>query len=193
MVRFLSAFAALLFIAGCSAINELGSTESSSSAPSESTEVENLEIEDIEVESTEVEGTDAEVAAAENAEGEEEGINQKNVRLVVKDQTTAGQIVIEEVATARDGWVSIHQSNEDGGIELPDSLGQARVDAGDSEDVVVDLWEAPYPEEKLWVLLHIDSGDRGIYEFPGADVAVKKNGETMARSFYIKEDSEEGE
>lgn len=115
-----------------------------------------------------------------------EGVDQENVKLVVNDQTTAGQIIIAEVSTARDGWVSIHKSNADGGIYLPDSIGQARVDSGDSEDVVIDLWEAPYVDEKLWALLHIDAGERGVYEFPEKDLAVRKNGETMARSFKIK-------
>ena len=91
-------------------------------------------------------------------------------------------------------WLSIHRAQEDGGILLPDSIGEARVDSGDSEDIVIDLWEAPDIGEKLWVLLHIDGGERGLYEFPGKDAAVKKNGETMARSFVIQDpNSEEGE
>lgn len=115
-----------------------------------------------------------------------EGVEQKNVRLLIDDQTTAGQIVIKQVSTSRDGWVSIHQSNENGSIRLPDSIGQARVDAGDNKDVIVDLWEAPAIDDKLWALLHIDAGDRGTYEFPEKDLPVKKNGETVARSFVIK-------
>ncbi len=139
-------------------------------------------------------------AAAENANADDsgadtqideteadlEGVDQKNVALVVSDQDTAGQIIIAKVSTARDGWISIHKSSADGGIQLPDSIGQARVDSGDSEKVVVDLWDAPYPGEKLWAMLHIDAGDRGTYEFPEKDLAVRKNGETMARSFKIK-------
>ncbi|MEL6263583.1 MAG: hypothetical protein AAFR12_21260 [Cyanobacteria bacterium J06626_6] len=119
------------------------------------------------------------------------GIEQKNVKLIVKNQTTAGQIVVEQVATARDGWISIHKSQEDGGIKLPDSIGEARVDSGNSEDVIVDLWEAPDVDEKLWVLLHIDNGERGIYEFPEKDQPVRKNGETMARSFIIQDPNSE--
>ncbi|MGD1865719.1 MAG: hypothetical protein ACFB0D_14295 [Phormidesmis sp.] len=130
----------------------------------------------------------------DSEESNTEGVNQKNVKLVVKNQTTAGQIIVEQVATSRDGWLSIHRAQEDGGILLPDSIGEARVDSGDSEDIVIDLWEAPDIGEKLWVLLHIDGGERGLYEFPGKDAAVKKNGETMARSFVIQDpNSEEGE
>lgn len=119
------------------------------------------------------------------------GVEQKNVKLEVESQKTAGQIIIKKVATSRDGWVSIHQSRADGSITLPESIGEARVDSGDSEDVVVDLWEAPYVDEKLWVLLHIDGGERGTYEFPEKDVPVRKNGEIMARSFTVKGEKEE--
>lgn len=124
----------------------------------------------------------------------EEGVDQKNVKLVVADQETAGQIIVRTVATSRDGWVSVHKSREDGSITLPESIGEARVDSGDSEDVIVDLWEAPQIGEKLWVLLHIDGGERGTYEFPEKDVPVKKDGEMVARSFVIKgEENEEEE
>jgi len=135
---------------------------------------------------------DAETEYAETEDNEDdksdtEGIDQKNVKLVVKNQTTAGQIIVEKVATSRDGWLSVHKSEEGGGIKLPDSIGEARVDSGDSEEVVIDLWEAPDIDEKLWVLLHIDAGERGTYEFPGDDQPVRKNGETMARSFVIQD------
>ena len=136
---------------------------------------------------------DSEAADLDESESEGEGeadiagLEQTNVKLVVKNQMTAGQIVVETVATSRDGWVSVHKSQSDGSILLPEGIGEARVDSGDSEDVIIDLWEAPAIDEKLWVLLHIDAGDRGEYEFPGEDQAVQKNGEIMARSFTIKD------
>ncbi|WP_121968559.1 hypothetical protein [Leptolyngbya sp. BC1307] len=131
---------------------------------------------------------DAEEATGpdEAARKEIEGAEQKNVKLVVEDQATAGQIIVKTVATSRDGWVSVHKSQADGSMQTPESIGQARVDSGDSEDIVVDLWEAPAVGDKLWVLLHVDAGDRGLYEFPDKDVAVYKNGEIMARSFEIE-------
>lgn len=133
------------------------------------------------------EDEDAEDEKDADEKPDTEGVEQKNVKLEVQSQTTVGQITVKKVATSRDGWVSIHKSKEDGSIVLPESIGEARVDSGDSEDVIVDLWEAPDVGEKLWVLLHIDGGERGKYEFPEKDVPVKKNGETMARSFTIKE------
>ncbi len=115
-----------------------------------------------------------------------EGAEQKNVKLVVKDQATAGQIIVEAVSTSRDGWVSVHKSQADGSIQMSEGIGEARVDSGDSEDIIIDLWEAPAVDDKLWILLHVDAGDRGLYEFPEKDVPVRKNGDIMARSFKIK-------
>lgn len=137
---------------------------------------------------------DSEKADEEDAQKPDtEGVEQKNVKLLIDDQQTAGQIIVKQVSTSRDGWVSIHQSREDGSIRLPESIGEARVDAGDSEDVVVDLWEAPAIGNKLWVLLHIDAGERGTYEFPEKDLPVEKNGEIMARSFVIKKEDKKEE
>lgn len=194
----LISLSAFIFLFGCSGRNE-GPTQSE--APLDTTEAVTEAVE--EVEAAAEEGTDEpeeadagdeveiEDATADNTEeGDEEeiaGIDQRNVKLVIEDQTTAGQILVKEVATSRDGWVSIHKSQENGGILLPDSIGEARVDSGDSEEIIVDLWEAPEIGEKLWVLLHIDNGERGRYEFPEKDQAVRKNGETMARSFIIED------
>lgn len=139
---------------------------------------------------------DAEDADKEDTEEKEDskedtaGLEQKNVVLEVSNQKTFGQITIKKVATSRDGWISIHKSRSDGTIQQPDSIGEARVDSGDSEDVVVDLWEAPAVGDKLWALLHIDAGERGTYEYPGKDAPVQKNGNMMARSFVIQGEKE---
>ncbi|MGB7249618.1 MAG: hypothetical protein WBC73_11815 [Phormidesmis sp.] len=126
------------------------------------------------------------VAEEDATEEAIEGAEQKHVELVVKDQATAGQIIVEAVSTSRDGWVSVHKSQADGSIQMSGGIGEARVDSGDSEDIIIDLWEAPAVGDKLWVLLHVDAGDRGLYEFPEKDVPVRKNGDLMARSFKIK-------
>jgi len=194
-----SLFAALL-AGSCSVKNALTNSDNASSEIPPATVAQNdsaPETEDSVSESvddqTAAENTLESISQSDEA-ADTEGVEQKNVKLVVEDQTTAGQIIVKTVATSRDGWVSIHQSREDGSIVVPESIGQARVDSGDSEDIVVDLWEAPMVNEKLWVLLHIDGGERGLYEFPGEDLPVKKNGEVVARSFTIQgEEPEEAE
>lgn len=182
-MRYLSVFLfALLAIAGCSGNGTVTTFENPSEEVAEAAS---------NPPDDEIKDAGADQIGQPTANTDIDGANQKNVKLVVNNQTTAGQIIVKTVATARDGWVSVHKSKEDGSIRLPESIGEARVDAGDSEGVVVDLWEAPYVGEKLWVLLHVDAGERGTYEFPEKDVVVSKNGEIMARSFQIKGEEEE--
>ncbi|MEN8446847.1 MAG: hypothetical protein ABG776_17765 [Cyanobacteria bacterium J06555_13] len=169
------------FLISCSGTPETAKTDTSVSDTAEVLE-----------EAEEAASEDGGEEKADEEASDTEGVDQKNVKLVVSNQETVGQIVVESVATARDGWVSVHRSQENGGIQLPDSIGEARVDSGNSEGIIVDLWEAPEVGEKLWVLLHIDSGERGKYEFPGEDPAVTKDGKTMARSFVVEGDGEEG-
>ena len=188
---------ALLLLAGCSTDGGIVSSNPSANSSAEVTPKSSQpsDAESADKDAADASKADAETAAADEAQTDEaaadlEGVDQKNVKLVVSDQDTAGQIIVAEVSTARDGWISIHKSQADGDIQLPDSIGQARVDSGDSEKVVIDLWDAPYAGEKLWALLHVDAGDRGTYEFPDKDLAVRKNGEIVARSFKIKGKSE---
>jgi len=196
MKHLVTLFFTVLFLVSCSGATEVASSTDSASEETEtSTEIDpanredESEAEEAVDESEDAEGGDDEDAESDGDDEEDDtaGIDQKNVKLVVANQTTAGQVVVKQVATSRDGWLSVHRTKEDGGILLPDSIGEARVDSGDSEDIIIDLWEAPDIDEKLWVLLHIDAGERGKYEFPGKDAAVKKNDETMARSFVIQD------
>ena len=203
MKYLLIAFSAVFVLTACSGDKNITVLEEAAQDTTEAVSEANADsvagegIEENNGKAQESEGS--EQASDDETAGDEEdtaGLDQKNVKLIIKNQTTAGQIIVEQVSTSRDGWVSIHKSEEGGGIQLPDSIGEARVDSGDSEDVIVDLWEAPDIDEKLWVLLHIDAGERGKYEFPGKDQAVRKNGETMARSFVIEDpnpDKEEAE
>jgi len=139
-----SLFAALL-AGSCSVKNALTNSDNASSEIPPATVAQNdsaPETEDSVSESvddqTAAENTLESISQSDEA-ADTEGVEQKNVKLVVEDQTTAGQIIVKTVATSRDGWVSIHQSREDGSIVVPESIGQARVDSGDSEDIVVDL------------------------------------------------------
>jgi len=204
MKHLFTLFLSVSFLVSCSgSTGDIDSEVIAADTADASTEIVSTEIDSTEIDpanrdadAAADETTDgADVEGDEDEAGEEEeeeasdtaGIDQKNVKLVVANQTTAGQIIVKQVATSRDGWLSVHRAQDGGGILLPDSIGEARVDSGDSTDVVIDLWEAPAIDEKLWVLLHIDAGERGTYEFPGKDAAVKKNGETMARSFVVQD------
>ncbi len=203
MKYLLALLSAACFLVGCTGSDSAIAPEDPSSAAEFPTDGETAEASEADESNPaenepDTEATEADESELDESEADEEGeddiagLNQTNVKLVVKNQTTGGQILVETVATARDGWVSIHKSQSDGSILLSEGIGEARVDSGDSEDVIIDLWESPAIDEKLWVLLHIDAGDRGEYEFPGEDQAVQKNGEIVARSFTIEDpDSDE--
>ena len=195
MKYLLTVLSAILLLASCSGANsptaeldepaEIVVSETDSETVVDATEIET----DGEEDTDDDEQDDTE--KSDKDENDTVGLEQKNVKLEVDNQKTSGQVTVKKIATSRDGWVSIHKSKSDGSIQQPDSIGEARVDSGDSEDIVVDLWEAPAVGDKLWALLHIDAGERGKYEYPGKDAPVKKNGETMARSFVIKGDEKE--
>lgn len=187
---------ALLLLVGCSGNEGAIAPEAPAAEEKENVTADETAEDSSAEEAEETASVDEANQSSEDSEEDIAGLDQKNVKLVVENQTTAGQIIVKTVATSRDGWVSIHKAQEDGGIQLPESIGEARVDSGDSENIIVDLWEAPDIGEKLWVLLHIDAGERGLYEFPGKDQAVRKDGKTMARSFIVEDpnpDKEEEE
>ncbi|MGD1897091.1 MAG: hypothetical protein ACFB16_09085 [Phormidesmis sp.] len=198
MKALLAVLSATFLLLGCSGsgtgddVSDSGAIAPETSAQSE-TDTENEDADITANNDTEDETGVPEDVGSESDDEDIPGLNQKNVQLIVEDQSTAGQIIVEKVATSRDGWVSIHKTDAEGGMQLPQSIGEARVDSGDNEEIVVDLWEAPDIGEKLWVLLHIDAGERGQYEFPGEDKAVRKNGETMARSFIVEDPNPEDE
>ena len=198
MKYLLTVLSALLFLTSCSGVSsptaDADADEAAEVATSETEASEETESdEDVGNEESSDEGTEEPADDAEEEENDTAGLNQKNVVLEVSNQRTSGQVTIKKVATSRDGWISIHTSKADGTIQQPDSIGEARVDSGNSEDIVVDLWEAPAVGDKLWALLHIDAGERGKYEYPGKDAPVKKNGDTMARSFVIQGEEKEEE
>lgn len=176
---------------------ELGDASEDAKADDADSEAKDENETDADAEDADAEDADAEDADSEDEDKDDkpdtEGVEQKNVKLEVSNQKSFGQIKVKKVATSRDGWVSVHRSKEDGSIVLPEGIGEARVDSGDSEGIIIDLWESPDVGEKLWVLLHIDGGERGKYEFPEKDFPVKRNGEMMARSLVIQGEEEEKE
>jgi hypothetical protein len=99
------------------------------------------------------------------------------VNLVVSDQMDATEsVVIDIVEVPRDSWVVVHQMAggmaADGmdGAMPGKRIGLTQVPAGESRDVVVELDpEVPLTAELL-VVLHVDSGLRGEFEFDMDDM-----------------------
>lgn len=89
--------------------------------------------------------------------------------VIVHDQSIVdGQITVAEVVAPQDGWIVIRRSQTD---NLDSVIGLALVRTGMNTNVIVKL-NLGLVTETLYTMLHIDAGQRGVYEFPGADAPI---------------------
>lgn len=86
---------------------------------------------------------------------------------VVDQVVTLDTVVIDTVVAAEDGWLVIHASSEG-----RPGIGAAPVKAGTNEKVMVHI-DMSKATPEMSGMLHIDAGEKGVYEFPGADVPVR--------------------
>ena len=88
--------------------------------------------------------------------------------LSVEDQTVSGNsVLVNSVMLSEDGWVVIHKDNEEGPV-VPAIISEPKyLEAGTSENVMVMIKEGTTLNdgEKLWVMLHTDTGVEKVYEF----------------------------
>ena len=86
------------------------------------------------------------------------------------DQTSDGTSLIVSEVTIVDspGFVVIHRDADGapGGV-----VGHVAIPQGTSLEVAVPFDE-PVESGDYWPMLHVDAGEAGTYEFPGADVPV---------------------
>ncbi len=100
--------------------------------------------------------------------------------VTVEDQEIVdGTVTVAEVVAAEDGWIVIH-AQADG--SFGPVIGHTAVTAGTNSDVVVEIDEAA-ATETLYAMLHIDAGEIGTYEFPGADGPVVVDGAPVSPAF----------
>jgi hypothetical protein len=78
-------------------------------------------------------------------------------------------LLVSSVSAAQNGWVVVHL-DEDG--KPGRVIGKSFVKQGMFRSIEFSLDESVKPGEKVWVMLHIDAGTLGIYEFPGPDAPV---------------------
>ncbi|NGP87691.1 DUF7282 domain-containing protein [Fodinibius halophilus] len=108
------------------------------------------------------------------------------------NQSNSGGTFNVDVDAAEEGWIVIHRSNSAGdGPMVPDIIGKAAVDAGSNGTVQVTLNDGESVEtgEKLWPMLHYDTGTDGEYEFDGQsglDQPVPKDGSIVLTSFTVQ-------
>lgn len=104
----------------------------------------------------------------------------------VEDQPVVdGSIVVPLVVAAQDGWIVIHTNtpeNRPGPV-----IGHAMVMEGENEDVRVTLSSTPVAGDMLWPMLHVDAGQIGVYEFPGADTPVQVDGQVVMERMTVLE------
>lgn len=127
---------------------------------------------------------DEEMSAEEDAADEEmadEEMMDEEPSITVSDQDSDGTMVtVDSVYASQDGWMVIHADAD--GSPGP-VLGQTAVPAGMTENVIVILSETIYDDTTLWAMLHVDEGEVGLYEFPGADGPVRVNDAVVTLPF----------
>jgi uncharacterized protein (DUF302 family) len=100
----------------------------------------------------------------------------------VADQTiAAGVVLIDRVFNTGAGWIVIHAdaNGEPGAV-----LGQQLVINGLNEAVLVTI-DPGEATETLWAMLHTDTGELGVFEFPDADPPVEVDGEIVMAAFTV--------
>ena len=92
-----------------------------------------------------------------------------------------GQVTVAEAAVPVEGWVVIHA--DDAGSFGP-IIGQAHLEPGVTTDLAVDI-DVDAATETLYAMLHTDGGVFYVFEFPGTDMPVLKNGAPISPAFTV--------
>lgn len=85
--------------------------------------------------------------------------------ITVENQAVVDSVTVASVTMDVDGFVVVHAANPDGTPVVPDSIGHAAVTTGTTINLVVPLEQPVAAGDKLFVMLHGDSGEIGVYEF----------------------------
>lgn len=92
--------------------------------------------------------------------------------LTVSDQSISqNTIVVSNVNLDQDGWIVVHAS-EEGNPVVPAIISEpVLVEAGERSDIEVTLndFSSLSDGAKVWVMLHTDDGEAGVYEFDGTN------------------------
>lgn len=98
----------------------------------------------------------------------------QDVELVVNRQSgaSASSVLVAKVFTKAAGWISIHV--DDNGNPDSGNVGYVSVKKGLSTNVKVPLRTSKLTQ-RLWAMLHVDTGKLGVFEFPGKDLVAKTN------------------
>lgn len=92
-------------------------------------------------------------------------------------------ITVTSVTTDAAGWLVVHTDN--GGAPGP-VIGQTLLASGTTANVVIDI-DPAYNNFSLWPMLHVDTGEAGVYEFgsvEGADSPIAVDGAVATVQAY---------
>lgn len=103
-------------------------------------------------------------------------------------------LVIPAVTIEVDGWIVVHDSNADGEIVAPAIISEpVHLEAGSHENIEITLTIPKAEGDKVFPMLHIDEGESGTYEFPGADTPVKNGEDIVMVGLTLSAEAEEEE
>ena len=104
--------------------------------------------------------------------------------ITVEEQPSGDTLAVDSVTIAEDGWLVVH-AMKDGKPVVPASLGHIAVKAGTTTDIVVPLTTPTQSGDQIMLMLHVDQGTKGTYEFPGADAPVMQDGQPVVTTIEI--------
>lgn len=105
-------------------------------------------------------------------------------------QPAGESVTVPMVSIAHDGFLVIHDSNAEGKIVAPQSIGHVMVKAGTHKNVTVKLDHAVKAGKKLFAMLHKDTGEKGVYKFAASggkeDAPVMEDGKPVIVPFQVQ-------
>lgn len=133
-------------------------------------------------EADEEQSDDGEMAEEEKTEDHTSAFaDLEPIVLVYAQEVIKGQVTVAEAAVPVEGWVVIHA--DDAGSFGP-IIGQAHLEPGLTTDLAVDI-DVDAATETLYAMLHTDGGVFDVFEFPGTDMPVLKDGAPISSAFTV--------
>lgn len=113
------------------------------------------------------------VACSDDDDGGVDPVLPPSGAIVVDDEVTVqdGTLIINSVSISEDGWVVIHRDNN-GAPMVPEIISVPKqIDDEPTTNVTIELKDGEQVQdgETLWVMLHVDNGESGVYEFDTVD------------------------
>lgn len=93
-----------------------------------------------------------------------------------------GTVTVAEAVSDGPGWVVIHA--DDTGAPGPVIGHSEQLTDGVNSNLVIEI-DTDAATETLYAMLHADTGELGVYEFPATDPPVQVNGEIVMQSFQV--------